>query len=420
MPALTRRVLVVTPATLSTHQMVIGITLIVVVAVACQTLAPRLRIPALVLLLPAGFALGMAVPSANAMAILGDAFGPVVDLVVAVILFQGGLELGTRGISRSDARTGLRLAWVGGVITWGVGTMLLALVIGLPVDIAVLGGVILSVSGPTVVNPLLEAIRPTKRVRDVLLAESTVLDPVGALAAVIVFQAIKADTPDALGTDLLRFLLGLAVGLGFAVAGLALTYLGIKVAGAAREVGAQVLLGGVVFAAGMANLVTDNAGLLAAVFMGIAAPYLSPRVGVDISVVRPFFDTIVSIAIGVLFVGISALVEPSVLVPLILPTLVVIAVLVLAVRPLVGFLGTVGRRLTWRERLFIGSMAPRGIVAAATAISVTTTLIALKVPGARDLVPVTFMVVAGTVLIYGLAAGPMATLLGIREEDSEE
>ncbi|MBU6363991.1 MAG: cation:proton antiporter [Acidobacteria bacterium] len=407
-----------TPPVLSDQQVILGITLIFAVATACQAIAPRLRIPSLVLLLPAGFVLGILVPGANAFGILGPAFGPIVDIVVAIILFQGGMELSMRNMSTSDGNTGLRLVWIGGPITWAAATVLIALIIGLPFEIALLAGAILSVSGPTVVNPLLDVVRPHKRLRNVLIEEGTVLDPLGALVAVIVFQAIKAGTTDSVGDDIGRFFLGLLVAIVFAALGLVVTYLGEMLVGRTLMLGTQVLLGGVILATGLANLVTDNAGLLTALLMGIGATHLAPRLGRDITTVRPFFDTIVSIAIGVLFVGISALVPASALVPLILPTLAVLAVLVLVVRPAVAFIATIGRGFTWRERLFIGWMAPRGIVAAATAASVATTLIALKVPGAGDLLPVAFMIIAGTVLIYGLTATPVAKLLGVRDDDT--
>ena len=407
-----------TPPVLSDQQVILGITLIFAVATACQALAPRLRIPSLVLLLPAGFVLGILVPGANAFGILGPAFGPIVDIVVAIILFQGGMELSMRNMSTSDGNTGLRLVWIGGPITWAAATVLIALIIGLPFEIALLAGAILSVSGPTVVNPLLDVVRPHKRLRNVLIEEGTVLDPLGAIVAVIVFQAIKAGTTDSVGDDIGRFFLGLLVAIVFAALGLVVTYLGEMLVGRTLMLGTQVLLGGVILATGLANLVTDNAGLLTALLMGIGATHLAPRLGRDITTVRPFFDTIVSIAIGVLFVGISALVPASALVPLILPTLAVLAVLVLVVRPAVAFIATIGRGFTWRERLFIGWMAPRGIVAAATAASVATTLIALKVPGAGDLLPVAFMIIAGTVLIYGLTATPVAKLLGVRDDDT--
>jgi NhaP-type Na+/H+ or K+/H+ antiporter len=98
--------------------------------------------------------------------------------------------------------------------------------------------------------------------------------------------------------------------------------------------------------------------------------------------------------------------------------LAVLAVLVLLVRPAIAFLCTRNAGLSVRQRAFIGGVAPRGIVAAATAASVTSTLVALKVPGAADLLPATFLVIAGTALVYGLGAAPLARALKVRQPDS--
>lgn len=406
-----------TPAALSDHQVILGITLIFAVAAACQVVAPRLRLPALVLLLPAGFLLGAATDAVNPEAILGSAFGPVVDLVVAVILFQGGLDLSGRKANRQDGRTGLRMVWLGGGITWALASLLMHFVAGLPAALAILVGAIVSVSGPTVVNPLLSTVRPKARVRNILLWESTVLDPIGALVAVVIFQGIKAGSAASVQASLVTFVVGLAVAVGFALVGLLVIVVGLKVTGPKLVLGTQVMLAGVILSAGLANVVSDNAGLLTALLLGIGVAELADRLGADIDPVKPFFATIVSIAIGVLFVGLSALVTPSSLGPLLLPGIAIIAILVLAVRPLAVFASTMGRGLTGRERLFMGWMAPRGIVAAATAASVATTLVALHTRDAGDVLPLTFLVIAGTVFIYGLTAGMVARLLGVQEDD---
>jgi NhaP-type Na+/H+ or K+/H+ antiporter len=404
---------------LTQSQLSLGITLIFAVAMLCQVVAPRLRVPALVLLLPAGFVLGILVPGANPMAILGSSFSPVVDLVVAIILFQGGMELGKHRISKADGHTVLRLVWIGGALTWASATLLAAYIIGLPFAIAVLLGAIVTVSGPTVVNPLLDVVRPKKRVRSVLQWEGTLLDPIGALTAVIVFQAIKAGEQASLGESIAVFVFGLVAAAIIAAIGLVLMRVGLRIAGDNRPVlGTQVLLGTVILASGLANVVTDDVGLLTALLMGIGVAKMARTYDKDVGPVRPFFDIVVNVAIGVLFVGLSTLVTPESVAPLVLPTLGVIAILILVVRPGMVLLMTMRKGFSMRERLFIGWMAPRGIVAAATAASTSTTLIALKVDGAHDLLPVTFMIIAGTVFVYGLTAVPMARLLGLRDDGS--
>ena len=399
---------------LTQNQVVLGIALIFAVATVCQVMAPRLRVPSLVLLLPAGFVLGIFVPGANPMGILGTAFSPVVDLVVAIILFQGGIELGKRRIDKRDGRTVLDLVWLGGAITWASAAVLAGVVIGMPFSIALLMGAIVVVSGPTVVNPLLTLVRPKTRVRNVLQWESTLLDPIGALAAVIVFEAIKAGQQESVGTSIAVFIAGIVAAFIISSIGLGVILVGLRFVGSSGVLGTQLLLGTVILAAGLANLVKDDVGLLTALLMGIGVARLARHYDRDVGPVLPFFDTVVSIGIGVLFVGLSTLVTPSSVKPLILPTLLVIAVLILVVRPGMVFLMTIGKGFSIQERIFMGWMAPRGIVAAATAASTSTTLIATHVEGAADLLPVTFMIIAGTVFVYGLTAVPMARLLGLR------
>ena len=397
-----------------------GIAIIFAVATACQILAPRLRVPSLVLLLPAGFVLGILTPSVNPMSILGSAFSPIVDFVVAIILFQGGMELGKRHIDHAEGNTVLRLVWIGGAITWACAAVLVGVFIGLPLAVSVLVGAIVVVSGPTVINPLLSVVRPKTRVRNVLQWESTLLDPIGALAAVIVFEAIKAGEQESISGSIAVFLGGLLAAAIIAFIAMGVMLAALRISGKSRVLGTQVMLGTVLLATALADLVKDDVGLLTALLLGIGVAIFARRYDKDVSPVLPFFDTIVSISIGVLFVGLSALVTPSAIGPLILPTLGVVAVLILVVRPGMVLLMTMGKGFTIQERLFMGWMAPRGIVAAATAASTSTTLIAMHVDGAQDILPVVFMIIAGTVFVYGLTAVPVARLLKLRENPADD
>ena len=154
----------------------------------------------------------------------------------------------------------------------------------------------------------------------------------------------------------------------------------------------------------------DDTGLIAAIFMGLAAANLR---GFDIPARRPFFETLVQLIIGVLFISISATVTPQSLRHLILPTLALVAVLVIVARPIVAFTSTLRTDLTKGERAFIGWMAPRGIVAAATASTFTAGLVAKGIGGASKILPVTFLVIVATVTLYGLTAAPVARRLHV-------
>lgn len=392
--------------------------LVVGLATACQVLAPRLRIPALILLLPAGFVLGLVAPQLRLDTILGSSFPVLVDLVVAVILFQGGLELSANRIADTDHRIVRRLVWVGGALTFFGAALGAHLIIGLEWPISFMLGAIVIVSGPTVVTPILDFTGLRGRVRGILQWEGTLLDPIGALVAVVVFQVIRASGAESLGDAVVSFVVGLLVGVVAGVIGVLLFVVGGKLVRGNRQLGTQVLLGSVVVVAGLANAVSEDTGLLAALLMGMVAPRVARRFGASLESSGTFFETIVSIGIGVLFISIAALVPATTVAAMLLPTLALTAVLIVVLRPLVVLVGTARTDLALRERIFIASMDPRGIVAAATASSVSAALITAEVGGAERLLPVVFLIVAVTVTVYGLCAVPVARLLGLSADDS--
>ncbi len=400
----------------TTTQVILAVVLVFGIATACQVIAPKLRIPALVLLLPAGFILGIVAPDDMPASILGPIFPTAVDFVVAIILFQGGVGLSAIKMQPKERNVVRRLVWIGGGVTWSLAALGAHFIIGMPWPIAIMLGAILIVSGPTVVNPILDFARPTARVRGILVWEGTLLDPIGALVAVMVFQVIKASDatsiPEALGV----FVGGVLVAAVAAAIGTALFVVGGRLVKHSAMLFTQVVLASVLVTAGLANLVTDDSGLLAALLMGIAAPRIARRFGAAQDPVSPFFDTIVSIGIGVLFVAISALVPLDTVEQILVPTVIVAVLLILVQRPLVSALCSYGAGLSRKERIFIAVMDPRGIVAAATASSVGAVLVAAKVPGAQDLLPAAFIIIAVTVTFYGLTAIPVAKALGLREE----
>jgi hypothetical protein len=207
-----------------------------------------------------------------------------------------------------------------------------------------------------------------------------------------------------------QFLISVGVGVLGGVIGTALLWLALRKLDLGEVLGTTAQLACVVAVAAACDIIRDDAGLIAAVGMGLAVANIR---GFDIPARRPFFETLVQLTIGVLFVSISATVAPESLEHLVLPTLGLVAVLVLVTRPLVAFLATVRTDLTRGERQFTGWMAPRGIVAAATASTFGTGLAAHHVGGAAKILPVTFLVIVATVALYGLTAVPVARRLGV-------
>jgi NhaP-type Na+/H+ or K+/H+ antiporter len=395
---------------MSTDQILLGVGLILVIAVGSQVLASQLRIPALIILLPAGFTAGALTTDVNPQHLLGAAFSPLVSLAVAVILYDSGLTLQWGKVTGRARRVVPRLVIWGVPVTMAFAAVLAAPLLGMSGGAAVMLGAILVVSGPTVVGPLLAFVRPSERLQRILSWEGSLIDPVGGILGATVFHLVLAHASGGRAHPVLLFLLSLGIGVAGAVVGVGLLWLCLSKLELDVVLRTTAQLAIVVGVAAACDIVRDDAGLIAAILMGLAVANLR---AFHLPAKRPFFETLVQLIIGVLFVAISATVTPASLKHILLPTLALVAVLVVVTRPLVAFLATIRTELDRGERAFIGWMAPRGIVAAATASTFGATLAAHHVGGAAKILPVTFLVIVATVALYGLTAVPVARRLGV-------
>ena len=395
---------------MSTDQILFGVGLILVLAVGSQVLASRLRIPALILLLPAGFIAGALTTDASPARLLGAAFQPLVSLAVAVILYDSGLALEWGKVRGRARRVVPRLVILGVPITMAFAAVSAGPLLGMSAGAALMTGAILVVSGPTVVGPLLAFVRPSDRLQRILSWEGSLIDPIGGILGAVVFHAVLASTSGGVAHPVGQFLLSAGIGVAGAAVGVAVLWFCLCKLHLDDVLSTSSQLACVVGVAAACDLVRDDAGLIAAILMGVAIANL--RV-FNMPAKRPFFETLVQLIIGVLFVSISATVTPASLRHLVLPTLGLVAILVLVTRPLVAFLATIRTELTRGERAFTGWMAPRGIVAAATASTFGGVLAAHHVGGASKILPVAFLVIVATVAVYGLTAVPVARRLGV-------
>jgi NhaP-type Na+/H+ or K+/H+ antiporter len=391
---------------LSTDQVLAGLGIIIVLAVGSQVLASQLRVPALIIMLPAGFTAGAITSDVNPEKLLGPGFHPLVSLLVAVILYDSGLGLGLGKTTREHVVR--RLVLLGVPITWAFAGVFAGLFLGLSTEAAIMIGAILVVSGPTVINPLLRLVRPKAHLGLILDWEGSLIDPIGGILGSVVFAAIASHK--AFGPALGQFVLSIIIGVGGAAIGIAVLWLCLVKLKVAKQLGTITQLACVIGVAAACDILRDDSGLIAAILMGLALANL----GLFATVQRDeFFETVVQLLIGLLFVSISATVTPSSLNHVVLPTLGLVAVLVIVTRPLVAFIATLGSKLTRPERMFIACMDPRGIVAAATASTFAPVLVAAHIGGANKILPVTFLVIVLTVAIYGLSAVPVAKKLGV-------
>lgn len=390
----------------------LGIALTLVLATGSQILASRLRLPALIILLPAGFTAGALTDVVHPDKLMGQNFDALVSMAVAVILYDAGLGLNLRKLTGRTRGIVGRLLLLGVLVTFLITAAVAPAMFDMPLRVASMLGVILVVSGPTVVGPILDFVRPTDKTRRILIWEGTLTDPIGGILGALTFHAIATTHQIDIGRgyQLGQFALSMAVGLAAGAVGTAILWLTLRTLRLGETLGTLAQLTTVIAVSAGADVVRDDTGLIAAIVTGLAVTNIK---GFDMPARRPFFETLAQLIIGLLFVSISATITPASLVPVLLPALALIAILVLVVRPLVAYLSTARAGLSPGERAFVGWMAPRGIVAAATATAFSANLVDRGVDGAAKILPVTFLVIVGTVLLYALSAAPVARILGI-------
>jgi NhaP-type Na+/H+ or K+/H+ antiporter len=394
---------------MTTNQILFGLGLVLVLAVGSQLLARPLRAPALVVLLPVGFLAGIATDDVHPDNLLGSLYQPFVTIAVGVILFEAGLRLSFEEVVPGVRKVVVRLVTGGALLTWLAITATVVLLYDhMDRGAAFLVGAILVVSGPTVVLPLLAFIRPTRDVRSLLKWEGTLVDPIGALLGVLVFTAVgsgKGWQPGAMLVDL---------GVGALVAAVSAPALWVLLREVHRNAPRMIVpstLMVVVAAVVAADLIREDAGLVAAVLMGML---VGNQRGLDISLsLFEFEETLVQLLIGVLFVLVAASVSPDEVRSVLPQAIALVAVMVLIIRPAAVALATLRSSFTRQERAFVAWIAPRGIVAGATASAFGPELAQKGVAGADKILPIVFVAIFGTVVVYGLTATPVARILGV-------
>lgn len=388
--------------------MLATLVLVLLTGTAAQILADRLRIPATGPLLIAGLLFGPAVLGLVQPEVLGVTLRVVVRAAVAVVVFEGGLLLNV-GEIRHTSRAVVGLVSVGLLITTLLAGLLANLLLGWSWELSLLFGAIVSVTGPTVITPILQKVRVNRRVRSTLESESVIADPLGVILAALVFTAIT--TPGGWRYASSHALVTLLAGAGAGASVAALIWL---TAGKFHLLPAKfarlVILGAALFAYTVAELIAHEAGVLAAAVAGIVVGTLDVP---HKEQVEEFKGDIASIAISAVFILLAASLELSDLVRLGWRGALVVALLMLVVRPVRVFLSTYGSELRTNEKWFISFLGPRGIVAASVATFFALQLTDAGYVEGRLLVSLVFAVVLATVLIEGSAAGWLARKLKV-------
>ncbi|MCB9906844.1 MAG: cation:proton antiporter [Planctomycetes bacterium] len=382
---------------------------------AAQWLAWRLKLPSILLLLLAGFLVGPITGWLHPQDLLGELLHPLISLAVGVILFEGGLTLKLAELGKIGTIV-LRLCTLGVLATWALAAGLLHFLVLFSWPLALLFGAVLTVTGPTVIGPLLRHVRPHGRVGPVANWEGIVADVIGATLAVLTFHAI-------LDADVAQ------VGLGPTLWGLAKTVL---VGSAAGGLGAWILsvplrrywipdnlqspwsLGLVLAVFVASDRMQHESGLLAVTLMGFL---MANQKGASIQHIIEFKENLRTLLLSSLFVVLAASLRLESLTELSWREFAFVGLLIVLVRPVAVGLALVGSSATRAERSFLAWLAPRGVVAAAITALFAGRLADAQLMGERvmpeaaRLVPLSFLVIVATVTVYGLTAAPLARRL---------
>lgn len=381
---------------------------ILVLGIGSQWLASRLKIPSILVLLSTGILAGPVAGFINPDQLLGELVLPIVSLAVAVVLFEGSMSLRISEL-REIGKPLLLLLTVGVLVTAVLCTWGAWFILGFDIKRSVLLGSILTVTGPTVVGPLLHHIRPIGKVGPLARWEGIVVDPIGAVLAVLVFAATQAaESADLQGTFmtgvrglLQTFVMGAGVGL---IAALTLREF-LRRHWISDHLQSPVTLTMVVLAFTASNLMLHESGLVTVTVMGLV---LANQQAVPVRHIVEFKENLSVLLISSLFILLTARLDLSRFDDFGWRGIAFVAFVILISRPISVMVSTIGCGLPFSERLFLSWLAPRGVVAAAVA-----SVFALELGGDAEFVAAAFLVIVGTVFVYGLTAGWVARRLGL-------
>lgn len=392
---------------LAEHDRVLAIlatlVMVVMIGTSAQIVADRMRIPATGPLLLAGLIFGEAGIGMIVPEMLGDILRVVVKASVAIVVFEGGMLLDIREI-RHASRAVIGLVTVGLLITTVLAGLLAHYLLGWTWGLSFLFGAIVSVTGPTVISPILEKVRVNRRVKLTLQSESIIADPLGVILAALVFTAIVSPRGmrEAIPLGLKTVAAGVLTGLIVAVTVWLMSGRFRIFPSRFTRIG---ILGAALVSYTLAELFAHEAGVMAAAVAGIAIGSLDIPHKEE---VENFKGDLATMAISAVFILLAAQLEIADLANLGWAGLAIVLLIMFVVRPVRVFVSTVGSELRTNDKWFISFLGPRGIVAASVATFFALELHDIGVPGADSFAAMVFAVILGTVATQGTFAGRMA------------
>jgi NhaP-type Na+/H+ or K+/H+ antiporter len=398
-------------ATLS--QMALTISLALLFGIIIHSLSQHLRIPSIVLLLAAGALLGPDVLGWIKPESVKFILPALIGYAVAVILFEGGMNLELKRLRRESAVL-RRLVTVGAFITAAGGTFAAKVIMDWEWNIAVLFGSLVIVTGPTVITPLLRRIKLNQNLHTLLEAEGVLIDPIGAIIAIGVLEVVLHPSQHSFLLSIYGAMVRIGVGTLLGIAGGFIIVVILRPKNIIPEGLENVFtLAAVLALFQLSDSIMPESGIAAVTIAGLVVGNFCRRILRDL---REFKEQLTVLLIAMLFILLAADIRFEQISFLGWPGVYTVLVLMIIVRPISILICTIGIKMKLRDLAFLGWLSPRGIVAAAIASFFAIALDNGGIPGGDSLRTLVFMVIAITVSVQGLTAGMIARLLGIRRE----
>jgi len=368
--------------------------------------------PSVVILLLSGLFIGRSGLGLVEPLDLGEGLETIVGLLVCLVLFEGGLNL---KLPEGNIRnTVLKISLIRLLISLSAGIIIAHWLAGLSWQVAGVYSAIVLATGPTVVSPLVEQIKLSSPLSEVLKAEGLVLEPIGAVLALLLLEFILGDLhgiQEVFIALMQRLGGGILIGLS---SGWLLSEILKKIKNEASfGIELQVTLGFIFLVYGICEYFLPESGLPASVASGFI---VGKREIIDKEKLDNLIGELAQLAITVLFPLLASDVSWGELSPLGWGGLVCVFMMMVIVRPISISIATIGKDLELKEKIFLAWLAPRGIVTAAVASLFSIRLEQAGVLGAGRLQGLVFLTILMTVGIQGLTARPLANVLGLTEK----
>lgn len=392
------------------HELLITIILTIALGVTGQFLGEKTRLPAIIYLLCLGIVFGPDVIGLIQPSLLGTGLFALTFLSVAIILFEGGLTLQIKNVAQVS-KSVLFLISTGALITWVGGTLLCKFLIGTSWEIAILFGSLVIVTGPTVIAPLLKTVRVNKSIRTILKWEGILIDPVGAIIAVLALGFVVSTEANLITTSLgflLRIIFGIVIGL---IGGFIMTR--IQRLRVSESLSTLSIFAIVFLIFGVSEIIIPESGIMSVTIAGIVMGNMKVP---NINPVKGFKEKLTLLLVSVLFILLAANLRLEELVSLEWGGILVVVGLMFIIRPLNIFASVREKGIGLREKLFLSWISPRGIIAAAVASLFSVTLAEHGYEGSSLLVTLTFLTIFITVVFQGFTAAPLAKILGVFQQ----